>query len=92
MMTKHEKNFQQKSKAPAIIATIELGHATRLRISLSTWCGSHRLELRLATAQIQNVYVPTSDGFSIDVAKLPELIAALRKAEAPAASRQGGEP
>jgi len=79
------------AQAPkATVAEIELSHCCRLRIALVEWRGARKLELRIATAQIPNVFVPTSDGFSLPIEKLAELIKALQKANAAASSRQGG--
>ncbi len=79
-------------KQPSIVAEIELANATRLRISLTSWRDSRKVELRIATSQIPGCFFPTRDGFEIDVALLPALIKALQKANAAASSRQGGTP
>jgi|GEM_PF-5478106 hypothetical protein len=85
------KPSRRESQA-SIVAEIEISHATRLRISLTSWKGARKVELRLYTATIPSVYMATSDGLSLPVGKLPELIAALRKANAAASSREGGAP
>ena len=64
------------------ITNIEIGHVSQLRISIESWRGSHKVELRQATAAIPGIFSPTAAG--IDIEQLPALIAALRTAEAEA--------
>ena len=75
-----------EKQARTVVATIDTGRSAQLRVSLTTWRGSHKVELRDYTATIPNVFFPTSAGVTLDVEKLPELIATLRKAEAKAVS------
>ena len=71
------------------IANIEIGHASQLRISIESWRGSHKVELRQATAAIPGIFFPTSAGVMLDIEHLPALIEALRKAVARLASGDG---
>ena len=64
------------------IANIELGHASQLRISIESWRGSHKVELRQATATIPGIFFPTSAGVMLDIEQLPALIAGVQAAEA----------
>ena len=73
--------------AQAVIASISKGHCSELRISLGTWRGNHKIEIREATATIPNVYMPTPNGVTLDVDRLHELITALQRAEAEAITR-----
>jgi hypothetical protein len=70
------------------IANIATGHATQLRISIESWRGSHKFELRQATATIPGIYLPTPKGIRIDIAKIGELIDALQAVEAEARQRR----
>jgi hypothetical protein len=69
------------------IAKIDKGHLARLQVGLMSWRDQKRAELRDATAVIAGTYFPTSSGVTIDVARLAELIEALREAETEAKSR-----
>jgi hypothetical protein len=71
----------RSSQALQTVATIDVGHAVQLRVGLSSWSGSHKVELRVATATIPGVYFPTANGVAVNVEHLAELIAALQKAE-----------
>jgi len=73
--------------AKSIVATITRGPATEPRISLTSWRGSHRVELRDHTATIPGVFMPCGPGITLPVERLHELIAALQRAEAEAISR-----
>ncbi|MGO8842041.1 MAG: hypothetical protein ACLQF1_13210 [Methyloceanibacter sp.] len=74
------------SSTKHVVASITKGPVTELRVLLTTWHGSHKVELRDYTATIPHIFFPTSAGVTLDVEKLPELIATLRKAEAKAVS------
>ncbi|MGD0533547.1 MAG: hypothetical protein ABSA62_15135 [Methyloceanibacter sp.] len=70
-----------------LVASITKAPTAELRVLLTTWHGSHKVELRDFTATIPNIFFPTSAGVSLDVEQLHLLIAALRKAESVAISR-----
>jgi len=85
------RDTSRKTEKQALaVATIDIGRSAQLRVSLVEWRGSRKVELRIATSQIPGLYIPTRDGFEIDVALLPALIKALQKANAAASSRKGG--
>ena len=73
------------------IANIEIGHASQLRISIESWRGSHKVELRQASAAIPGFFFPTAAGVMLDIEQLPALIEALQAAEV-AARRRGWLP
>ena len=62
------------------ITNIEIGHASQLWISIEPWRGSHKVELRQATAAIPGIFFLNSDGVMLDIEQLPALIEASRKA------------
>ena len=51
-------------------------------MTLTEWRGEHCIELREAVATIPDCFFPSANGVVLDVALLPELIAALRAAQA----------
>jgi len=75
------------SSTKHVVASITKGGAAELRVLLTTWHTSHKVELRDYTATIPHIFFPTGSGVSLDVEKLHLLIAALRQAEAEAISR-----
>ena len=69
------------------VGTIDKGHAAQLRVSLTSWRDKHRVDLRECTATVPGIYFPTSNGVTLDIAKLPELIEVLLSAEVEARTR-----
>ena len=76
-----------RSAQALTVAEIPKSVSSRLRVSIATWKGEHKVELRDLTATIPGTFFPTRDGVTLDVARLHELIAALQRAEAEAISR-----
>ena len=77
----------RSAQALVTVAEITKSYSSRVRVSLSTWKGEHKVELRDLTATIPGCFFPTRDGVTLDVARLHELIAALQRSEAEAISR-----
>jgi hypothetical protein len=77
----------KRSLTSTQVAVIAKSAYAELRVSLKTWRGSHKIEIREATAAIPSVFFPTATGISIDVCKIGELIAALEAAQAEARAR-----
>jgi hypothetical protein len=69
------------------VAVIAKSVSAQLRVSLTSWRGQHKLEIREATAAIPGCFFPTPNGVTLDLGKIPELIAALQAAEAEARAR-----
>lgn len=78
---------QGRASDKSLVATIARGPATELRILLTSWRGSHRVELRDHTATIPGCFMPAGAGITLPVERLHDLIAALQRAEAEAISR-----
>ena len=74
------------NQAISRIAVIEKSPCAQLRVGISLWRGTHKLEIREATATIPGIYMPTPNGITLDIKKLPELIAALQAAKSEAIS------
>jgi hypothetical protein len=66
------------------VAAIDKGRGSRLRISISSWRGLHRVELRECTELVPGTYYPTAVGLMLDVALVDELVSALEAAKAKA--------
>ena len=76
------------ASSPTVVATISKSRSSQLRVLLSQWRDKRRLEIREATAAIPGIFFPTSAGVTLDIERLPALIAALQAAEG-AARRRG---
>jgi hypothetical protein len=68
-------------------ALVHKSETVALRIGIVEWRGRSSVEIRECTAVIAGKFWPTSTGVQIEVAKLPELIAALKSIEAAARAR-----
>ncbi|WP_293682791.1 PC4/YdbC family ssDNA-binding protein [uncultured Phenylobacterium sp.] len=72
---------------PVVIRSLPLGAKTELRLTLDSFNGNVRLDLRtwcdyaLGPAQVRG---PTKRGVSVPVGAIPDLAAAVREAEAQA--------
>jgi len=71
----------------AQVAVISKTASAQLRVSLTTWRGQHKLEIREATAAIPGIFFPTPNGVTLELDKIPDLIAALQAAEVEASAR-----
>jgi len=76
-----------RSKKQPPIASIAKGYGAELRVSLTEWRGETKLHLQDATATIPGVFFPAGAGITLAIAKLPELIEALKAAEIEAVKR-----
>ena len=76
-----------RSKKQPPIATIATGYASQVRISISTWRDRTKLEIKPYSATIPQVYMPSGVGIALPIAKLRELIEALKAAEIEAIGR-----
>jgi len=76
------------TRSPDItVAIIPKSASVQVRIVLLTWKGQHKLSIReYHPGAIAGSWWASDKGVSLDVEKLPELIADLRKAEAKAVS------
>jgi len=62
-------------------AIVEKGDSCQVRVTVSKWRGQGKVSVREFTpGAISNTWWPTAKGATIDVDKLPELIAALQRA------------
>jgi len=69
-------------RKPNVIATVVNNAREQVRVSLGWYQGHDLIDVRI-TVELNaetNAMVPTKKGFSLRVEKLPELIAALRRA------------
>jgi len=80
------RRTKASNQAITTIAVIEKSPCAQLRVGISLWRGTHKLEIREATATIPGIYMPTPNGITLDIKKLPELIAALQAANSEAIS------
>jgi hypothetical protein len=69
-----------------LIGSLDKSPSCRLRVSLSTWRGQTKVELKPCSATIPGVPMPCGPGIALPLDRLPQLINALRKAEAKAVS------
>jgi hypothetical protein len=79
--TKNENNSLAKGIQ---VASIDKGRGARLRISLSSWRGLHRVELRECTELVPGTYYPTAIGIMVPVDLVDDLVSALMAAKAKA--------
>jgi hypothetical protein len=64
------------------ISVVEKSTAALLCVGISSWRGSHALELRKATSNVPGIFMSTPNGVYIDIAKveaLPEAICLAKK-------------
>ena len=73
--------------AQQLVATISTGHASQVRLHLSTWREQTKLDLKPYSATVPQCFMPCGPGISIDIEQLPELLKAIVAAEAEARSR-----
>jgi hypothetical protein len=69
-------------QAQELIAAIDTGHASQVRVQISTWRDHTKIEIKPYSATIPQCFMPCGAGVSIDVAKADELIEAIRTARA----------
>jgi hypothetical protein len=81
--TKVDAPTSSKTVRPAqqVIATINKSRSCELRVSLTSWRGDNKVELRDAVATIPGIFFPTGAGVTLPLDKLSELLTALCKAE-----------
>ena len=72
---------RRSRQALAVIATIDKSHRSQLRVSISQWRDSTKVELREVTETIPGIYMPTPHGITLETSRIDELIAALEKAK-----------
>ena len=75
-----------ESAFPRVIANLEKNRQERLRIALDQYQGVDLIDIRVTTRMTEatDVWSPTKKGLSLRVVMLPDLIAALQRAEADA--------
>jgi hypothetical protein len=64
-----------------LIAAIDTGHASHVRVQLYRWRDQTKIELKPYSATVPKCFMPCGPGVSLNVEHLPELIAALEKAK-----------
>jgi hypothetical protein len=74
------RSKRRRTSDQALIAIISKGHAAELRVSLTTWRGQHKIELQECAATIPGMFWPTRAKVTVDLERLPELIASLQAA------------
>ncbi|GEM_PF-1273214 len=76
------------TRSPDItVAIIDRSASVQVRVTLLTWRGEHKISVREYTpGPISGTWWASDKGVTLDVDKLPELIAAMRNAEAKAVS------
>jgi Transcriptional Coactivator p15 (PC4) len=84
------KSDSQTSKRPggraqalAVIGSIPKSSSSQLRVAVSEWHGSRKIELRETTRVFGETYFPAGAGITLDLDKVPELIRVLSKAVQP---------
>lgn len=65
-----------RASAQRLVATIDTGTASQVRVHLSTWRGETKLEIKPYTKTV--VFMPAGAGVTLPLEKLDELIAALK--------------
>jgi hypothetical protein len=70
-----------------IVATVSKNERERVYIVISDWRGERRLYLRIHRPDILGRWLPSQDGFAVDISKITELRAALELAEREARRR-----
>jgi hypothetical protein len=87
-ITPREPETQELSSPDDHVAVIHKNASTQIRVVISAWRGQHRLEIReFSPGPVNGTWWPNSKGVTLDIAKLPQLLQGLRKAEAEAVSR-----
>jgi hypothetical protein len=77
------KRHQRKQASLEIVGEISRGHSSQLRVAVSTWHGQRKLELRECTRLFGETFFPAGTPVTIDIDKVPQLIALLSKAVRP---------
>jgi hypothetical protein len=80
----HSSDTASRPVSQAFCATVAKSLSSEIRVTLKCWRGAYSVDLREATASIPGVFFPTSNGVTLDIAKLAGLIAALEQAQAQA--------
>jgi hypothetical protein len=69
-----------RAQALTVIGSITKSNSSQLRISISTWRGERKLELRECTRVFGKTFFPAGAPLTMDLDRVPELIALLSKA------------
>ena len=79
---------RQNSDTATLIAIVPKGAASQVRVRLRTYHGRHLVDARVFTplARHAEQWIPSREGFALDVSKLPLLRDAIMEAEAKARS------
>ncbi len=62
-------------------AVVEKNARERVHVTISDWKGERRLYLRIFRPDIMGRWLPSQDGFALDISKITELRVALELAE-----------
>jgi hypothetical protein len=72
-------NVAGRHVPPNLIASINVGHASQMRIYSASWRGLETVELRPFSAQVPGMFMPCGAGVTLPLAQLPNVLAALRE-------------
>jgi len=64
-----------------IVATVGKNEREAVYVTISDWNGARRLYMRIYRPDILGRWLPSQDGFALDLSKVSELRAALEQAE-----------
>lgn len=64
-----------------IVATVSKNEREAVHVTISDWRGERRLYLRIHRPDVLGRWLPSQDGFAVDISKVSELRAALEQAE-----------
>jgi len=70
----------KRAQALTVIGSIKKSTASQLRIAVTEWRGERRLELQETTRLFGETFFPSGKPLTLDIDKIPELVALLSKA------------
>ena len=77
------KSLAARKQASTVIGSIPKSHASQLRVAVSEWRGQRKVEFRECTKIIGEVFYPVGVPLTLEIDKVPQLIALLNKAIRP---------
>lgn len=77
----HSSDKPSRRSNQVLVATIDKSHSCQLRVSLTTWRGTTKIELADFTSVISGIYFQAGAGVSIDISQLRHLLEAMVAAE-----------
>jgi hypothetical protein len=76
------KRHERKQASLEIIGEISRGHSSQLRVAVSQWRGERKIEIRECTRLFDQTFFPVGKPLTLDIDRVPQLIAILSKAVA----------